>query len=225
MNRLFLDDEVLRTGGVGVVLEGGPPFHTVVSQGCRPIGTPFVVTRGERCVIWELGGEPPLTRLQELFPTLDERDQKLVQRGLHVGIVMNEYQEKFRSGDFLISNVAGIDESIGAMVIAGGIRTGQTVQFHVRDAVTADEELRAMLRAVAAGSPGARIGGGLVFSCNGRGTKLFEEPHHDAQAVADQFGRVPLAGFFAMGELGPVGPRSYIHGFTASIALFETDGT
>ncbi len=67
-----------------------------------------------------------------------------------------------------------------------------------------------------------RPGGALVFSCNGRGTRMFPAPHHDAQAIAEELERIPAAGFFCNGEIGPVGGRSFLHAFTATMVLFET---
>ena len=129
----------------------------------------------------------------------------------------------FRSrGDFLVRNVLGLDRSSGALAITDRVRVGQTVQFHVRDAQTADEDLRALLqqdRATHTRPPA----GALLFSCNGRGMRLFPQPDHDAAAVRAAVGDVPLAGLFAQGELGPVGGRNFIHGFTASLALFEDE--
>ena len=218
-NGLFLDSNLILSGAIGVVIRGGARVRSLVSQGCRPIGTHFVVTRADHNVILEIGGRPPLARLQEILPTLTERDQQLVRNGLHVGLVMNEYQDRFERGDFLISNVVGADAQTGAIAIGNRVRPGQTMQFHVRDGETADEDLRQLLerdRATYASPPDAA----LLFSCNGRGTRLFDEPHHDAALIQDYLGPLPLAGFFAQGELGPVGGRNYIHGYTASIALF-----
>lgn len=219
-NRLFLNGQSLPEGAVGVVLQGGPRIRTVVSQGCRPIGETFVITRAERNVVHELGGVPPLKRLQDLFPTLTQRDRELVRQGVHLGIAMSEYQDTYERGDFLISNVIGADGESGALALGNVVRVGQTVQFHVRDAHTADEDLVCLLeqsRKRSQAAPGAA----LLFSCNGRGTRLFPHPHHDAGTLQRVLGPLPLAGFFAQGELGPVGRKNYIHGFTASIALFE----
>ena len=91
------------------------------------------------------------------------------------------------------------------------------MQFHVRDAASADEDLRDLLAA----SAGSRPAGALVFTCNGRGMRLFDEPHHDARCVRECLGSVPTAGFFAQGEIGPIGDRTFLHGFTASIAIVE----
>ena len=219
-NRLFLNSEVVHTGAVGVIVHGDVRVRSVVSQGCRPIGSPFVVTAADRNVVQGLGGAPPLRRLQEMLPTLSERDQALVRRGLHLGLAMNEYQDAFGRGDFLIANVLGADADTGAIAVGNMVRTGQTVQFHVRDDQTADEDLRHLLQ-VGPGREQSKAQAALLFSCNGRGTRLFPEPHHDAGVIQELFGPLPLAGFFAQGELGPVGGRNYIHGYTASIALFE----
>jgi small ligand-binding sensory domain FIST len=219
-NRLLLDDRSFTDGGVGVILRKGPQVHSIVSQGCRPIGTTFVVTKVQQNVILELGGKTALSRLEHTYADLSEDDRHLIRRGLHVGIAMDEYKPAFARGDFLISNVLGADRESGAIAIGNLLRTGQTVQFHVRDADTADEDLRQLLAAQREKHPGAP-GGALLFSCNGRGTRLFAKPDHDAGVVQELCGPLPLAGFFAQGELGPVGGRNYIHGFTASVALFD----
>ena len=217
---LLLGDRVLHRGAVGVLLDGPIRIQTIVSQGCRPIGRHMVITRGKDNIITALGGKPPLAQLQEMWEGLSPLDRALCQEGLHLGRVINEYQDTFQRGDFLVRNVMGVDPDSGALAINDAIRVGQTVQFHVRDAQSAREDLRALLQ-TAANSGYTRPGGGLLFTCNGRGTRLFSEAHHDARAVCAEFGDLPLAGFFAQGELGPVGGQNFIHGFTASVVLFD----
>ena len=219
-NGLFLNDEQVGFGAVGVIVQGGPKVEAVVSQGCRPIGPNFIVTKAEGNHVAELGGKPALERLQEVFVDLAERDQQLVQQGPHLGIVMNEYQEKFELGDFLISNVVGVDQKSGAISIGNRVRVGQTVRFHVRDAQTAHEELHALLTRCVESSESAPEAA-LLFSCNGRGTRLFPGANHDAGSIQKRLNTVPLTGFFAQGELGPVGGKNYVHGYTASIAVFR----
>lgn len=221
-NHLFLGRDPIRTGTIGIVLRGGPRVRTLVSQGCRPIAEPFVVTRVERNIVFELGGVPPLRRLEALFPSLPPRDQRLIENGLQLGIAMTEYRDQFRPGDFLVSGVLGLDRDTGAMAVGNLVRVGQTVQFHVRDAAAADEDLTQLLTHYQQ-EPTAAPRGVLLFSCNGRGTRLFPEPDHDARAVQERLGDLPQAGFFAQGEFGPVGRQSYIHGFSASLAIFEED--
>ena len=245
-NRLLYNDREIDRGAVAVLLHGPVRIRAVVSQGCRPIGRHFVVTKADKNVILELSGKPALQQLQEVFETLSDRDKQLVQRGLHVGLVTNEYQDSFQRGDFLVRNCVGADPQAGAIAIGDFVRPGQTVQFHVRDEHTADEDLRELLTAAgpdhgsstsgsslsgsAAGGSGARgstassvracATGALLFTCNGRGTRLFSQRDHDAAAVCAALGDVPLAGFFAQGELGPIGGKNFVHGFTASLALF-----
>jgi small ligand-binding sensory domain FIST len=218
-NRLYWNDRTLSHGAVGVLLGAGAGVRSIVSQGCRPVGATFVVTRAERNVIVELGREPALRRLQEVFDAAGERDQQLLQRGPHVGLAIDELKPQLARGDFLIANVMGADRETGAIAIGNHVRTGQTVQFHVRDAETADEDLRSLLRAVRGG--GVKPLAALLFSCNGRGTRMFPKANHDAGLLQELAGPLPLAGLFAQGELGPVGGKNYIHGFTASAALFE----
>jgi small ligand-binding sensory domain FIST len=218
--RLLSRERTIPGGAVGVLLRGDIGLRCVVSQGCKPIGRPMVVTKAHDNVIAELGGKPPLRQLQELWPQLSPEDQRLMQRGLHVGRVINEYQGEFRRGDFLIRNVLGIEQESGALAITDRARVGQTVQFHIRDAASADEDLRDLLRHDLGAHP-KRPAGALAFSCNGRGTRLFAQPNHDASVIRAEAGALPLAGFFAQGELGPVGGQNFIHGFTASVALFE----
>ncbi|MGE0755750.1 MAG: FIST N-terminal domain-containing protein [Pirellulaceae bacterium] len=217
-NLLIYGRRAVSQGCVGALVSGGPPIRCLVSQGCRPIGQPFVITKAERNVIQQLGGLPAYQRLVEVYQSLATSEQAQVRRGLHVGRVVSEYQERFEQGDFLVRNVMGVDQQEGIIAIGDYVRAGQTVQFHVRDADTADAELRQLLSQARKTSSSG--GGALLFTCNGRGTRLFPSPHHDAGAIAGQLGNIPVAGFFAAGELGPIGGRNFIHGFTACVALF-----
>lgn len=212
-NRLLLDDTVMDHGAVGVFVDG-PEIRSVVSQGCRPIGRPLVVTRANRNFVEELAGAPALERLQELAAAATEEEQALLRTGLHVGVVVDEHRHDFGRGDFLVRNVLGADQASGALAVGEQVEVGQTVQFHVRDAAAADEDLRALLTGQAAA-------GALVFTCNGRGERLFGTPDHDAGVVASILGPIPAAGAFCAGEIGPVGGRNFLHGFTASVALFD----
>ncbi len=218
-NRLLLGGDEVETGAVAVLVHGGMTVQAVVSQGCRPIGQPFVVTKAERNVIKELGGKPALLQLQELFDKLSPEDQRLARQGLHVGQVTDEYRDSFGRGDFLVRNVQGADPESGAIAIGDWVRVGQTVQFHVRDATTADEDLTELL-SLAQHPNAPPFAGALLFTCNGRGTRLFDAPHHDAAAIARYWPNIPTAGFFAQGEIGPIAGKNFLHGFTASAALF-----
>jgi small ligand-binding sensory domain FIST len=220
-SRLLLNEETFDEGAVAIRISG-TAIRMLVSQGCRPIGDPLVITKCERNLIEALGGKSAFEVLQSLFQTLPTREQTLLQNGLHVGRVINEYQDKFEFGDFLIRNVVGIDKDLGTIAIGDYVRPGQTVQFHLRDSQSASVELEQMLSTSVSQRP---YHSGLLFTCNGRGLNLFPEPHHDANLVQSHGdplgGDVPLAGFFAAGEIGPVGDKNFLHGFTASVVLFD----
>ncbi|MDX1944507.1 MAG: FIST N-terminal domain-containing protein [Pirellulaceae bacterium] len=218
-NRLLFGRQTLAEGAVAALVSGPVRVRTVVSQGCRPVGRPLVVTKAERNVIQELGGRPALLQLKEIFDVLPTRDQRLVQKALHVGRVVSEYRDHFEQGDFLVRNVVGIDPNTGAIAVGDYLRPGQTIQFHVRDQEAADGELKQLL--AAARRESQQPAGALVFTCNGRGTRMFSGPNHDAGCLAEAFGPIPAAGFFAAGEIGPVGKQNFTHGFTASVAVFE----
>jgi small ligand-binding sensory domain FIST len=214
-NRLALDDRIHTTGAVGALIGPGVELSTVVSQGCRPIGRPLVVTKSERNIVYELAGQPALERLLEMVRDgMPERDIQLINQGLHLGLVIDEHKADFGRGDFLVRNVIGADQSNGAIAVGDAVDLGTTVQFHVRDAASADEDLHQLLVP-------RKADGALLFTCNGRGSRLFATPNHDASVVDEELGDPPVAGFFAAGELGPVGGRNFMHGFTASLGLFR----
>jgi small ligand-binding sensory domain FIST len=219
---LFHDREVLSSGAVGVRLSG-VAVRAMVSQGCRPIGQALTVTRADGNVLLELAGRSPLERLKETVNALPVVDRQLLSQGLQMGRVIDEYKVEHGQGDFLVRGVVGADPDSGAIAVGDQVDVGQTVQFHVRDAATADEELRALLERIVRELPG-RPAGALLFTCNGRGSRLFSSPDHDAALVSSYLGGAPLAGFFCAGELGPVGGRNFLHGFTASLALFVDGG-
>lgn len=222
-NILIMNDEVFRAGGVGVTIRGNVAIDTLVSQGCRPIGRPMVVTAGQRNVIKTLSGQSAMDALRDTINGLSEEDRELLPKGVFIGRVINEYKERFGRGDFLIRGVMGADENSGAIAVADAVRVGQTVQFHLRDATTASEDLKLLLDIQGLGDPPV---GGLLFTCNGRGRRLFDVANHDAATISAAFalpggGDFPLAGFFAAGEIGPIGDSSFVHGHTASLALFR----
>jgi small ligand-binding sensory domain FIST len=212
-NRLVVDDHVVTDGAVGAVLGAGVDVTALVSQGCRPVGEPFVITKAEGNIVYELGGRPALERLQDVARGLDEADRQLLSNGVHLGRVIDESKITFGPGDFLVRNVLGGDPRNGAIAVGDVVEVGSTAQFQVRDAASADEELHRIL-------DGRLADGALLFTCNGRGTRLFGRADHDAEIVAEHVPRAAVAGMFCAGELGPVGRKNFLHGFTASVVLF-----
>ncbi len=212
-NRLVLDGLLLDDGAVAVLLDDADT-DVVVSQGCRPIGDPYTVTRSEGSFLHELGGRSALDRLQQMIDAATPEERLLLSRGVHLGIVVDEQREQFGRGDFLVRNVLGAQKSTGAIAIGDLVQPGTTVQFQVRDAASADDDLRALL-------DGHHAASALVFTCNGRGMGLFGDPHHDAALVSATVRGGAVGGMFCAGEIGPIGGRTFLHGFTASILLLR----
>jgi small ligand-binding sensory domain FIST len=215
---LLRDGEVHSDGAVAVRLHGVQVLPCV-SQGAGPVGPEMTITSAEANVIGQLAGKPAMERLGEVISALPEHERELAAAGVLVGLVIDENRPEYERGDFLVRPIIGADRESGAIAIGEPVRVGQTVRLQVRDAASADEDLREALRAQsqALGSDGAA--GALLFTCNGRGSHMFDVPDHDAAAIEDSLG-VPTAGFFCAGEIGPVGGRNFLHGFTATMAVF-----
>lgn len=222
-NALIYNDHVLGHGAVGVAICGPIEIDVIVSQGCRPIGKLMRVTQCSHNRILTLDGRPPIEVIQEMVDQLPEHDQALMRQGLYIGraIHLKSNDSDFGRGDFLVRGVLGGDQHTGAIVIGDVPEEGEWVQFHVRDADTAEEDLEMMLAPQMFYDPPA---GGLLFSCNSRGKNLFDHPNGDTRIIQGALGGdapVPLAGFFCGGEFGPVGQRNFLHGHTASLVLFR----
>ncbi|MDQ1747375.1 MAG: hypothetical protein QOD07_1638 [Frankiaceae bacterium] len=218
--RLFIDGDTLDRGAVGVLLGGPVGVRTVVSQGCRPVGPEMTVTAADGNVLLELAGVTAVDKLEAMLADLEPADQALASTGLDIGIAIDEYADEHTQGDFLVRGIAGVDESRGGLVVGDLVPVGRTVQFQLRDAAAAAMDLREVLARFRAGTNLDTVEGALLFSCNGRGGALFPDPAHDLIAVQSGLGTADIAGFFAAGEIAPVGGRNHVHGFTAAVLAF-----
>ncbi len=219
-NVLIVDGEVFQEGLVGVCLKGNISVETVVSQGCRPVGETYIITKAENNIIYELGGKPFYKVLEAVLNSGTEYDRHLARQLILIGIATNEYVHEFKRGDFLVRGILSVDPANGAGVVGELVRAGQTVQFHLRDAKTANEDLHELLKMHKDRPHAIAPHGALVFTCNGRGFGLFGQQDHDIRIIQQHLGPIPAAGFFCAGEIGPVGGVNFLHGFTNSMALF-----
>jgi small ligand-binding sensory domain FIST len=218
-NWLYLGSEIHQSGVIGVALSGNVCIDSVIAQGCRPVGHPMFVTRARDNLLIEVDGEPPVEVLQELFEEADQREQALFQSSLFLGIEMRSTQTEYHQGDFLIRNLIGGEEDSGALYVAAALHETQVVQFHLRDAQTASDDLDRRLQASAAQLGDAE--GALLFSCLGRGEHLYGRKGHDSQLFAQHAGELPLSGFFCNGEIGPVEHQTFLHGYTSAFGIFR----
>ena len=220
-NSLFLDDRRLGSGAVGLAVAGAVGIDTLVAQGCRPIGEPMFATRVQRNMLYSLDGRPSLEALRRVYEGLSSEDRSLFRHSLFVGLAMNEQQSELGQGDFLIRNLVGADADKGAIAVGAALRDGLVVQFHLRDARASTKDLETQLDRYRAGAAEEGAAGALLFSCLGRGAGLYGRPNHDSELIRRSLGPVPLAGFFCNGEIGPVGGRTFLHGYTSSVGLFR----
>ena len=219
-NRFYYGEEVFDQGGAAVLFRGGRNISTVVSQGCRPFGKPLVVTSCEDNMIKELGGESAWKKFIEQVELTEDADRERLTEGLHVGRAVDSRSASEGAGSFLVRGVLGFVKENGAMMVGDVPRAGQTIQFHLRDPSSASQEMETLLEE-RVGQLSSPVAGALLFTCNGRGPRMFDRPHHDASMVSRVFNDSPLAGFFAAGEIGPIGSSSFLHGFTAVTVLFH----
>jgi small ligand-binding sensory domain FIST len=218
--QVYLNGEVYDEGGVAISIGGEVRLVGVTSQGCTPIGETWTLTKVEQNIIHQIGNRPAYEVLAETFNQLTPDQQKGARGNLFIGLVVNEYLEDFHRGDFLIRNLLGADPRSGSIAVGALPRLGQTVQFQRRSKEAATEDMEELLTRARKQLGSAPIYGGCLCSCNGRGQNLFGRPNHDAQMVQQRLGPLGLAGFFCNGEIGPVGEKSFLHGYTASLALF-----
>ena len=218
--QVYLNGEVHEAGGVALSVSGAVGLHSVISQGCTPIGETWTITRVEHNIIFEIGNRPAYEVLTETFENLSDTGKEKTRGNLFVGLVVNEYVEEFHRGDFLIRNLIGADPDTGSIAVGGTVRVGQTLQFQRRDARAAGEDMDELMHRASESLDGNPVYGGCLCCCTGRGKNLFGASDHDAGLVQHHLGDIGLSGFFCNGEIGPIGNDNFLHGYTASLALF-----
>ena len=218
--QVYLNGEAFEEGGVAVSVGGNVKLLGIISQGCTPIGDTWTLTKVEQNLIHQIGNRNAYDVLVETVNGLTPDEQKKARGNLFIGLVVNEYAEEFHRGDFLVRNLLGGDPNSGVLAVGALPRAGQTIQFQRRDASAANEDMNELLARAKSQLAGTPIYGACLCSCNGRGSNLFGKPDHDAATVQRELGPLGLVGFFCNGEIGPVGQKSFLHGFTASLALF-----
>ena len=224
LTQVYLNGEVYEEGGVAVSVGGAVRLQGMTSQGCTPIGETWTLTKVDQNVIHEIGNRPAYEVLAETFNQLTPEEQRKARGNLFIGLVVNEYLEEFHRGDFLIRNLLGADPRSGSIAVGALPRMGQTVQFQKQSADAATEDLEELLARTKGELGDAVVYGGCLCCCNGRGRHLFGRSNHDAQLVQERLGPLGLTGFFCNGEIGPVGQKNFLHGYTASLALFVKEG-
>jgi small ligand-binding sensory domain FIST len=206
-------------GGLLIGLSGSTLCEPLVSQGCRPIGEPFTITQVNRNIVYQLGGKSAFDVLNTVITEMTDEERETAKGNVFVGLATSEYLEDYKQGDFLVRNILGADPESGGVVIGSLPRVGQTLQYQMRDRVSAIKEMEHLLEGR---EHQPKPVASLVFSCIGRGFSFFGRENYDASMLARYLGQHPSAGFFCNGEVGPVAGQNYVHGYTMTAGLFRT---
>ena len=202
---LFLGEGGPDQGAVGVCLHG-VEMLPCVSQGAAPLGREMTITAAEDNVIHELAGKPAVAgdRARDLRAVAGER--ALVAAGLLIGIVIDGGKPEYEQGDFLVRGVIGADPRRARSASARTCRAGQVMRLHARDARSAGEDLRAATACVHAAIGDGRRRARWCSPATAAGSSMFgvARPRRDDGRASSSSG-APGAGFFAAGEIGPVG--------------------
>lgn len=217
---LYLNGNILTDGAVALGLEGAVTIEPLLSQGCRPVGSAWPITQAKHNIIHEIGNRPILEVLRDTLEGMSQQDQQKAQGNIFIGLVLDEYQANFSTGDFLVRNLAAIDPQTGAVAIATPPRVGQNLQFQIRDAHSASHDLEQHLKAKASELAQRTIYGSCLCDCIGRGTSLYGVPDHDVAIIHDTFSELPIVGLFCNGEFATSQNRTLLHGYAASLGLF-----
>jgi small ligand-binding sensory domain FIST len=204
---------------IGVALSGLTPLIGV-TQGCTPIGEPYVITHAEGNVIQRIGSRLALEMLTEAIRANPDTEARIRQAGIFAGLAMDPAKSPLERGDFLVRNLVGADRASGALAVAERVRIGQTLQFQIRDAQASRQDLLEMLDELAERLDGRRPAFGCYFDCAGRGRGLFGVPDHDVTLIRERLGEFPLVGFFGNGEFAPIGRRNFFHNYTGALVVF-----
>jgi small ligand-binding sensory domain FIST len=190
--------------------------HTVA---CQPIGEPFLVTRAEGNVIFELSGRPAF----EVFTALAQEwalpDLRTAASLLFFGFPCSANQTRLVSGEYYVRNIHGIDPHEGSLLIASPVREGQVISFTIRDPARARDDMEAMVEDLARICAGRPPKFGVYFNCCGRGTSLYGRPNVDLDIIRRHFSDLPVIGFFTYAEIGPTAEGSCLHNHTGVLTL------
>lgn len=216
---IFFDDHVYDEGGVALAIGGPYALEIAVSQGAEPIGDAWTVTGVDRNQITTISNRPAAEVMHETLAVFPAEIRPTIRRNLMLGFPMNEYQDSFERGQFVVRGLMGVDDDTGALLVGSIPRLGQTVQFHLRDAVNASLDVEQVLVDLRATVREREVVMGLAFTCKGRGTAMFGRGDHDVAAIRAVFPGLPLAGIFSFGEIGPVCGVPALNSFAMVLVL------
>ena len=202
---------VTDSGLTGVMFEPQVGVVTSLSQGCGPIGEFHTITRAMNNYMFELDGEPALDVLKRDVGDVLARDLRRAAGFIHAALPVAGSD----TGDYVVRNLIGIDDSEGIVAIAENVEVGDRVMFVSRDPNAAVRDFRSMLDKLASRAAG-KAKAALFISCIARGPNMFGARGTELKMIRDAVGKIPLVGIYANGEIS----NSRLYGYTGVLTLF-----
>jgi small ligand-binding sensory domain FIST len=202
----------LTSGGVsGVLIGPSVGVATGLSQGCVPIGAVHEITEGADNIIVALDDEPALDVFKRDIGDILSRQLERSMGQIHAAFPVSGDD----SGDYLVRNILGVDAERGWLAVGEMVGTGDRVMFCRRDGQAAREDMARMLTGIDKRLDRAPRAA-LYFSCVARGSNMFGEKGSELAILREALGDIPLAGFYANGEIS----NNRLYGYTGVLALF-----
>lgn len=205
-------NKVIDGGVSGVLLKPEIEVITGLTQGCSPIGPLREITQAEDNVIREIDGRPAFEVFKEDIGELLARDLRRIAGYIFAAFPMSNSD----TSDYLVRNLMALDTERGWVTVGEAVEPGRKLLFCRRDHAAAEQDMRRMLKDIKSrGGDQARAG--LYYSCVGRGQNLFGSNSEEMKMIQEEFGDIPIAGFFANGEIS----RDRVYGYTGVLTLFR----
>jgi small ligand-binding sensory domain FIST len=202
----------LTSGGLsGVLFAPQVSVVTRLTQGCSPLGPRHEITRCRDNVLMKLDGRPALDVFYQDIAELQGEDPATLGARVFAGLPVKGSD----TGDYLVRNLAGIDERNRLLAIAHLVQEGDQLMFCRRDAVSAERDMRRMLTELARVLEAPPLGG-VYYTCLARGPNLLGANSEELKLIEDALGSFPLVGFFGNGEIS----HSRLYGYTGVLTLF-----
>jgi small ligand-binding sensory domain FIST len=204
-------DKVSEGGISGVLFAEDVQVATTLTQSCAPFGARHEVTECQHNIAIRIDGRPALDVFYEEIGEILERDLNKAVRYIGVALPVQGSD----TGDYLVRNVVGIDPNNKLLAVGELLSVGQSMQFCRRDAVNAYKDMQRVLQRLKERLPKAPRGG-VYYSCVGRGKYMFGEQSEELRAIQEEFGDIPVVGFFCNGEIS----NNRLYGYTGVLTLF-----
>lgn len=208
------------TDGVsGLCLGGMKQFIIGVTQSCSPIAEPLFITKVEKNAIISLDGYPALEVFSTLAGNQGIKDFDTAARNILLAFPLDKESPKFTGESCLVRHLSGIDVSRQGLVVPQIIEEGGILSMMYRNAITAENDLYAMLERIKTTNPNTPVFG-VYFNCAARGESLYQRPNVDTEAIRETLGDFPIIGFFGGFEMASVPAGLQLYSYTGVLVLF-----